>query len=296
MATEGHRCDICTWTLNPGTDIEQHNSGLLHRTLLDAFARLTPEEFGRFCQRVALDGPKKGRTCLKQVIKQALKAAPQGQLDPGLGALALWEEPRPLATRDGDALQAVDGSDGVVMVEEPCDWNIKLQSTKYWGPGESAWIIRHFRNEGHNVPDSVQQVIGLEHTISDKGQNKGTYPNLRDLKELSEDCMLIYHGEMVAILLHGYQHPTKNAKNKETCSQKELERSADAWATEFVEKNLRPQLTSWLQELDGFFPKQLPFGTSRIGRTCFSAMAVTENYHSTPHTDRDLSNSVISWF
>ncbi len=25
-------------------------------------------------------------------------------------------------------------------------------------------------------------------------------------------------------------------------------------------------------------------------------MAVTENYHSTPHTDRDLSNSVISWF
>jgi len=26
------------------------------------------------------------------------------------------------------------------------------------------------------------------------------------------------------------------------------------------------------------------------------AMAVTENYHSTPHTDRDLFNSVISWF
>jgi hypothetical protein len=25
-------------------------------------------------------------------------------------------------------------------------------------------------------------------------------------------------------------------------------------------------------------------------------MAVTENYQSTPHTDRDLSNSVISWF
>ncbi len=26
------------------------------------------------------------------------------------------------------------------------------------------------------------------------------------------------------------------------------------------------------------------------------AMAVTKNYHSMPHTDRDLSNSVISWF
>ncbi|KAH8968778.1 hypothetical protein BDL97_03G147900 [Sphagnum fallax] len=101
---------------------------------------------------------------------------------------------------------------------------------------------------------------------------------------------------MHGFLFFRYQHPTKNAKNKETCSQEELERSADAWATEFVEKNLRPQLTSWLQELDGFFPKQLPFGTSQIGRTCFTTMAVTENYHSTSHTDRDLSNSVISWF
>ncbi len=47
------------------------------RYTLDAFARLTPEEFGRFRERVALDGPKKGRTRLKQVFKQALKAAPQ---------------------------------------------------------------------------------------------------------------------------------------------------------------------------------------------------------------------------
>jgi len=77
MATKGHRCDICAWTLRPGTDVEQHNFGLLHQTLLDASARLTPEEFRRFHQRVALDGPKKGRTRLKQVIKQALKAAPQ---------------------------------------------------------------------------------------------------------------------------------------------------------------------------------------------------------------------------
>jgi hypothetical protein len=157
--------------------------------------------------------------------------------------------------------------------------------------------------------------------------------------------MLIHHGEMVAILLHGfvpsteasehlqtlgylfrygstisrscsrksrmalfghrfcrfdftvdrYRHPTTNVKNKETWSQEELERSVDAWATEFVKKNLRPQLTSWLQELDGFFlDEQLPFSTSRIGRTCFTAMAVTENYHSTSHMDRHLSNSVIS--
>jgi hypothetical protein len=63
-----------------------------------------------------------------------------------------------------------------------------------------------------------------------------------------------------------------------------------------VQTNLRPQLESWLRELDSFFPKELPFGTCRVGRSYFTAMAVTENYHSTPHTDRDLCNSVISWF
>jgi hypothetical protein len=77
LAAEGHRCDTCAWSLRPGTDVDQHNSGLLHRTLLDASARLTPEEFGRFRERVALDGPRKGRTRLKQVFKQALKAAPE---------------------------------------------------------------------------------------------------------------------------------------------------------------------------------------------------------------------------
>ncbi len=94
--------------------------------------------------------------------------------------------------------------------------NIKLHSTKYWGPRESAWIIRHFRNEGHSVPDSVRQVIGIGRTISDVGQNKGTYSNLHDFKELSEDCMLIYHGEMVAILLHGFVPSTKASEHLQT--------------------------------------------------------------------------------
>jgi hypothetical protein len=56
-------------------------------------------------------------------------AACQGHL-PGPGALMLWEEPRPLATRDEDAFQAVDGSDGIVMVEEPCDWFALIKSRK----------------------------------------------------------------------------------------------------------------------------------------------------------------------
>jgi hypothetical protein len=54
-------------------------------------------------------------------------AACQGQL-PGPVALALLEEPRPLATRDGDAFQTVDGSDRIMTVEEPCDWLALLKS------------------------------------------------------------------------------------------------------------------------------------------------------------------------
>jgi hypothetical protein len=50
----------------------------------------------------------------------------------------------------------------------------------------------------------VQKVIGLGHATSHEGQNKGRYPNLHHFKEIREDCMLIHHGEMVAILLHGF--------------------------------------------------------------------------------------------
>jgi hypothetical protein len=37
------------------------------------------------------------------------------------------------------------------------------------------------------------------------------------------------------------------------------------------------------------------FHTNNLNNICVD-MAVTENYPSTPHTDRDLSKSVISWF
>jgi hypothetical protein len=94
--------------------------------------------------------------------------------------------------------------------------NSKLYSTKYWGLGESAWIIRHFRNEGHSVPDSVRQVIGLRHATSHEEQNKGAYPNLHDFRELHEDCMLIHHGEMVAILLHRFVALTEALEHVQT--------------------------------------------------------------------------------
>ncbi len=56
MVVEGHRCDTCAWTLWLGTDLEQHNFGLVHQTLLDAFARLTPEEFKAFCDTIISNG------------------------------------------------------------------------------------------------------------------------------------------------------------------------------------------------------------------------------------------------
>ena len=45
---------------------------------------------------------------------------------------------------------------------------------------------------------------------------------------------------MLGFLFFRYCHPTKNVKNKETWSQEELGRFADAWATNFLEKNLCP--------------------------------------------------------
>jgi hypothetical protein len=39
---------------------------------------------------------------------------------------------------------------------------------------------------------------------------------------------------MFGFLFLRYQHTAKNVKNKKTWSQEELERSANAWATEFV--------------------------------------------------------------
>lgn len=50
--------------------------------------------------------------------------------------------------------------------------------TKHWGLNNIAWIIRHFCVKGHNVPNSMQKVIGLKLATSHEGQNKGHYPIL----------------------------------------------------------------------------------------------------------------------
>jgi hypothetical protein len=59
----------------------------------------------------------------------------------------------------------------------------------------------------------VRQVIGFGYATSREGQNKGVYLNLHDFKELREDCMLIHHEEMVAILLHGFVASTKASEH-----------------------------------------------------------------------------------
>ncbi|CAM6030113.1 unnamed protein product [Sphagnum balticum] len=117
--------------------------------LLDAFARLTPEEFQRFRNKVISNGLKKGRSRLKQELKVAPEVgflfqtnvcnfdafavraissvhldvvACQGQLSQPR-AFALWENPQPLAMRNQDAFKMLDElSDRIVMVEEPSDW------------------------------------------------------------------------------------------------------------------------------------------------------------------------------
>jgi len=50
----------------------------------------------------------------------------------------------------------------------------------------------------------MQEVIGLGQATSQEGQNKKNYLILDDFHKFFEDSMLIYHGEMVTIILHEF--------------------------------------------------------------------------------------------
>ncbi|CAM6002702.1 unnamed protein product [Sphagnum balticum] len=71
VAAHAPWCEVCAWTLRPGTDMEQHNSGLVHRTLTEATARLTADKFQEFRDAVVLHGRKKGKWRLKQELREA---------------------------------------------------------------------------------------------------------------------------------------------------------------------------------------------------------------------------------
>ncbi len=68
---QGIWCKICNWTFQPGTNLEQHNSGLVHRTLLDAVARLAPGKFLEFKDAVTSNSRKKSKFALKQELRKA---------------------------------------------------------------------------------------------------------------------------------------------------------------------------------------------------------------------------------
>jgi hypothetical protein len=69
MAAQGPRCEICAWTLWSSTDLEQHNSGLVHRTLLESFGWLTLDKFQAFQDVMIFNGHKRGKLQLKQELR-----------------------------------------------------------------------------------------------------------------------------------------------------------------------------------------------------------------------------------
>jgi hypothetical protein len=77
---------------------------------------------------------------------------------------------------------------------------------------------------------------------------------------------------------------------------KNLEAYANIWADKFVDANLRPQLASWLQQLEDAYPEELPELKACFEKTLFTIMGVTNNYVFVAHTDRDVLHFVISWF
>jgi hypothetical protein len=68
---QGIWCEICDWTLLPGTCLEEHNSGLVHRTLLDAVARLAPDKFLEFRDAMISTSGKKSKFALKRELRKA---------------------------------------------------------------------------------------------------------------------------------------------------------------------------------------------------------------------------------
>jgi hypothetical protein len=68
---QGIWCEICDWTLRSRTSLEEHNSGLVHRTLFDAVARLALDKFLEFRDAVISTSRKKSKFALKRELRKA---------------------------------------------------------------------------------------------------------------------------------------------------------------------------------------------------------------------------------
>jgi len=62
----------------------------------------------------------------------------------------------------------------------------------------------------------MQKVMGLGQPTSQERQNKESYPILDDFHDILEDSMLIYHGEMVVIVLHEFVATMKALEHIQT--------------------------------------------------------------------------------
>ncbi|CAN5960662.1 unnamed protein product [Sphagnum jensenii] len=76
--------------------------------------------------------------------------------------------------------------------------------TVHWGPLESAWILRHFRQKRIDIPDVVKDVVGLGCETTQELRMKKRNATLDGFRELLTDCVLIYEGVVVTILLHEF--------------------------------------------------------------------------------------------
>ncbi|CAM6074878.1 unnamed protein product [Sphagnum tenellum] len=87
---------------------------------------------------------------------------------------------------------------------EPSNWNTGLKQTVHWGPLESAWILTHFRRKGIDIPEVVKDVVGLGYESTQELRRKEQNTTLDSFRELLTDCVLVYEGAVVAVLLHEF--------------------------------------------------------------------------------------------
>jgi len=80
--------------------------------------------------------------------------------------------------------------------------NTNLKQTIHWGPLKSAWILRHFQEKGIDIPGVVKDVVALGCETTHELRMKEWNTTLDGFQELPTDCILIYEGAVVAILLH----------------------------------------------------------------------------------------------
>jgi hypothetical protein len=79
-----------------------------------------------------------------------------------------------------------------------------LKQTVHWGLLESAWILRHFRQKGIDIPDVVKDVVRPGCETTQELRMKKQNVTVDGFRELLTDCVLIYERAVVAILLHEF--------------------------------------------------------------------------------------------